>query len=101
KVIWLGSKPKIEYYSKNKKGQIFDNAKLTFHSKNDFLEIELDKKIGKWLVWFLDELKQNPKGVLSYGQMKKSFEEQTTEDFEPFIFSKQGVQLRNFGLLIV
>lgn len=101
KVIWLGSKPKIEYYSKNKKGQIFDNAKLTFHSKNDFLEIELDKKIGKWLVWFLDELKQNPKGVLSYGQMKKSFEEQTTEDFEPFIFSKQGILLRDFGLLVV
>ena len=101
KVIWLGNKPRVDYFSKNKKGKIFEKVKLTFHSKNDFLEIELDKEIGKWFVWFLDELKQNPKGVLSYGQMKKSFEEKTTEDFEPFIFSKQAIQLRDFGLLIV
>ena len=51
--------------------------------------------------YFLNDLKQNPKGVLSFAQTKLSFEERTHQDFEPFIFSKQGEQLRDFGLLIV
>ena len=65
------------------------------------LQVEVDKEAGEWFVQFCTDLKANPKGTLSYQQMKKSFEEQTSQDFEPFIFSKQGEQLRDFGLLIV
>lgn len=63
--------------------------------------MEVDQKIGEWLQQFIKELKESPKGVVSFAQMKQSFENQTSEDFEPFIFSKQGEQLRDFGLLIL
>lgn len=101
KVIWLGSLPSIKFYTKNKKGNVFEKATLTFHSKNDFIEIDFDKEIGIWLEDFLKQLNQSSKGVLSFGQMKLDFEEKTHQDFEPFVFSKQIEQLRNFGLLIV
>lgn len=101
RVVWLGSSPVVKPFTKTKKGKSFEKARVTFHSKHDFLEVEVDLEIGEWLQQFLNDLKQNPKGILSYGQMKQSFEEQTNEDFEPFIFSKQGEQLRDFGLLIV
>lgn len=101
KVVWFGSLPTLENFTKSKKGKVFEKARVTFHSKHDLLEIEVDKEIGEWLVFFLKDLNQNPKGVLSFAKMKQIFEEQTNEDFEPFIFSKQGEQLRAFGLLII
>jgi len=101
KVLWLGSLPSVQVFTKNKKGKTYEKARLVFHSKHDLLELDVDLEIGNWLNQFLNELKQSSKGVLSFSQMKQSFENETNQDFEPFIFSKQGEQLRNFGLLIV
>lgn len=101
KVVWLGSLPTLETFTKTKKGKTFEKARLTFHSKHNLLEIELDLGVGRWLQNFLQELKQSPKGVLSFAQMKQSFEARTSEDFEPFMFTKQAEQLRYFGLLII
>lgn len=100
KVVWLGSLPTIETFNKSKKGKTFEKARLIFHSKHDLLEIEVDKEVGEWLFQLMKDLKQAPKGVLSFAQVKQSFEAQTSQDFEPFIYSKQGVMLREFGLLI-
>ncbi len=101
KVVWLGTKPMLEHFTKSKKGRMFEKARISVHSKNDLLQVEVDKEAGEWFVQFYNDLKVSPKGTLSFQQMKTSFEEQTNEDFEPFIFSKQGEQLRDFGLLIV
>ena len=101
KVVWLGSNPSLELFTKSKKGKTFEKARVTFHSKNDELQMEVDQKTGEWLQQFIRELKESPKGVVSFAQMKQSFENQTAEDFEPFIFSKQGEQLRDFGLLVL
>lgn len=100
KVVWLGSLPTMETFTKSKKGKTFEKARLIFHSKHDLLEIEVDKEVGEWLFQLMKDLKQAPKGVLSFAQVKQSFEAQTSQDFEPFIYSKQGVMLREFGLLI-
>jgi len=101
KIVWLGTKPVLEHFTKSKKGRTFEKARINVHSKNDLLQVEVDKGAGEWFVQFCNDLKISPKGTLSFQQMKTSFEEQTNEDFEPFIFSKQGEQLRDFGLLIV
>lgn len=101
KVVWLGSNPSLELFTKSKKGKTFEKARVTFHSKNDELQMEVDQKTGEWLQQFIRELKESPKGVVSFAQMKQSFEAHTNEDFEPFIFSKQGEQLRDFGLLVL
>lgn len=101
KVVWPAGKPAMEVYTKTKKGRRFEKAKLTCHSKSDFLEVELDREVGEWFVSFISELQQSPKGFLSYSQMQNSFEQQTGQDFLPFVYSKAFEQLRDFGLLIV
>lgn len=101
KVLWLATQPSIEYYTKSKKGQTFEKAKITCHSKNDYLEIESDREVGEWLTRFIDQLQQAPKGFLSYSQMQNSFEQETKQDFLPFIYTKAFEKLRDFGLLIV
>lgn len=101
KVLWLATQPSIEYYTKTKKGQTFEKAKITCHSKNDYLEIESDREVGEWLTRFIDQLQQAPKGFLSYSQMQNSFERETKQDFLPFIYTKAFEKLRDFGLLIV
>jgi len=101
KVLWLGTKPVLEHFTKSKKGRTFEKTRITVHSKNNLLEVEVDREVGMWFANFTEDLRNNPKGVVSFQLVKKSFEEETTFDFEPFIFSKQGEQLRNFGLLIL
>lgn len=101
KVVWLGSLPRIEYFTKSKKGRVFEKAQLTFHSKNDFLELEVDQPIGNWLFNFVKNIQSQEKRMLTYQQVKTSFEDETEQDIEPFMFSKQGEKLRDFGLLIV
>jgi len=101
KVVWLGSKPFIEFFTKTKKGKSFEKANLMIHSKNDLLEIQLDKEVGVWFEKFIQDLNETPKSTVSYQVLKNSFETETQQDFEPFIFSKQGEQLRSFGLLIL
>ena len=100
KVIWLGGKPQVEIVTKTKKGKTFENAVLQFHTKQDYLEIIVDKEIGEWLVEFVQFLKESPK-TISYQQMKTNFEEYTQTDFELFIYSKQAEKLKENALLIV
>lgn len=101
KVVWLGSLPTIQYFTKTKKGITFKKANLVFHSKNNFMEMKVNQLIGDWFVNFVQNIKLNEKGVFTYQQFKTSFESETHEDFEPFIFSKQAEKLKDFGLLIV
>ena len=100
KVVWLGGKPQIEFVTKTKKGKTFENAVLQFHTKQDYLEIVVDKEIGEWLVDFVQYLKESPKAI-SYQQMKQDFEDKTQTDFEIFIYSKQAEKLKETALLIV
>ncbi|HLV50416.1 MAG TPA: radical SAM protein, partial [Flavobacterium sp.] len=60
KVVWLGSLPTIETFTKSKKGKTFEKARLIFHSKHDLLEIEVDKEVGEWLFQLMKDLKQAP-----------------------------------------
>ena len=100
KVVWLGGIPKIEIRIKTKKGRTFENAILSFHTKNNYLEVIVEKDEGEWLINFIKELKFTDKPI-SYQKMKQSFEEVTATDFETFIYSKAGVQLKQEALLIV
>lgn len=101
KVLWLAAKPTISYFNKTKKGRTFEKSIISCHSKNDYLELELDKEVGEWFVRMINELKESPKGFLLYSQMEKDFENQTQQDFMPFLYTKAFEQLRDFGLLIV
>ena len=100
KVVWLGGIPTIDIRVKTKKGRMFENAILTFHTKNNFLEVMMEKEEGKWLIDFIRELKSSDKPI-SYQKMKQSFEETLNTDFEVFIYSKALNQIKEEALLIV
>lgn len=97
KIIWIGSQPVIEHFTKSKKGNSWEMTKLTFHFKSDTVEISLEKDIAEWLVNVLPTIAMKS-GSLK--DLKQDFETHF-DDFELFWFSKPIVQLRNSGLLIL
>lgn len=101
KVVWLGTIPSLNHFTKTKKGKVFEKTMIEVHGKSTFLQVEVDKEIGEWFAWFINDLKANAKQTTSYLQLKNSFETATNQDFEPFLFSKQGQQICDFGLLII
>ena len=100
KLIWLGRKPTIETSSKVKKGQIWEQTKLTFHDKKESFSIQTDKEQGIWLAAMLEKIAaQNPK-PLTLEAIKADYET-SFEHFELFWFSKPFDTLRDFGLISV
>jgi len=100
KVIWLGGIPSVEITTKTKKGNVYENAVLSVHTKNAAEEIVLEKEVGLWFVEFVKVLKSSDK-AMTYEQMKLHFEEVVQDDLEVFIYSKQADRLKEIGLLIV
>lgn len=100
KVVWLGGIPTMEIRTKTKKGRMFENAVLTFHTKSNYLEVILEKEEGEWLIDFIKALKEAEK-PMTYLKMKQSYEEATPTDFEVFIYSKAANQIKEEALLIV
>lgn len=93
KVIWIGQNPLIQPVQKKNK------AKLLFHQNTGITEITINSEMVDWLVDMLEKAKPTSFN-LTYGQVKKSFEE-TFEDFEIFWFSKPITSLKEAGLLII
>ena len=101
KMIWLGSIPQVTYFVKTKKGRTYEKAYMKFHTKSETIDIETDKVIADWFVNFIKDVKENKGSVTTYQVMKNSFEEITSEDFEPFLFSKPAQELKDYALLIL
>lgn len=101
KVVWLGTFPYIEYFEKKKKGRTFEMAHLIFYTKRDTITIDVSKVVGDWFIDFVGNLKEKNTQTMTYQEMKKSFEEFTGEDFEPFWFSKPAQLLKDMALLVL
>ncbi|WP_417354952.1 B12-binding domain-containing radical SAM protein [Flavobacterium sp.] len=102
KVVWIGGKPTVSYFTKNKKGRTFETASLTFHDKKESYSIQVNREQGEWLVKLLREITVNPENkVLGFQQVKQNYEAQGMDDFELFWYSKPVNTLRKYGLLIL
>ncbi len=97
KIIWIGTTPVVDYFTKSKKGTSWEMAKLTFHFKTDKIEISLEKDQANWLLKTIKSVSHQP---LLLKDIKLDFESQF-EDFELFWFSKPISLLRNSGLLVI
>ncbi|MBD3750004.1 MAG: radical SAM protein [Sphingobacteriales bacterium] len=98
KIIWLGGKPQLNYYTKSKKGNSWEMVQLRFHDKTESFEISLEKDKGDWLSSRLERLQITAEEPVTFAQLKADFETQF-EDFELFWFSKPMNILKNYGLL--
>ncbi|MCC9042931.1 radical SAM protein [Myroides sp. M-43] len=101
KVVWLGTFPYIEYFEKKKKNRVFEMAQLVFYTKRETIAVDVDRVVGDWFVHFIETLKEMASQTITYQEMKKSFEEYTHEDFEPFWYSKPAQALKDMALLVL
>lgn len=101
KVVWLGTFPYIEYFEKKKKNRVFEMAQLVFYTKKETIAVDVDRVVGDWFVHFVETLKEKTSQTMTYQEMKKSFEEFTNEDFEPFWYSKPALALKDMALLVL
>jgi hypothetical protein len=99
KIVWLGGKPSIEYFTKSKKGNSWEMMTLTFHDKKESFTIQTAKNDGEWLVQMLKKLAVANSKIYSFQEIKSDFETDL-EDFELFWYSKPVNTLREFRLLV-
>ena len=100
KIVWLGGKPSVDYFTKSKKGNSWDMMSLTFHDKKESFTIQTNKQEGEWLVAILDKIAVASTKVFTFQEIKADFES-NLEDFELFWHSKPINTLREFGLLVL
>ncbi|MFW0715264.1 B12-binding domain-containing radical SAM protein [Pedobacter sp. N23S346] len=100
KVVWLGTNPEAEYFTKTKKGNSWEIATLTFHDKKQTFTIQTNKNEGEWLVSILQKIRVASDQTYSFQDVKADFE-QEMENFELFWYSKPVNTLREFGLLVL
>ncbi|REE83776.1 radical SAM superfamily enzyme YgiQ (UPF0313 family) [Lutibacter oceani] len=100
KILWLGQKPLVSYFSKTKRGKTRELIQLAFHTKNDLFETSIDKEKGEWLLNQLEKINVQKGNSFTFAELKEDFE-QHFNDFELFWYSKPIKNLRNYGLLVL
>jgi radical SAM superfamily enzyme YgiQ (UPF0313 family) len=100
KVVWTGTKPVVEFFTKSKKGRTFPIATLTFHSRRDSFSVQVSEGQGQWLAQLFDKISATEK-PMTFGKIKEDYENAGLEEFEPFWYSKPVNTLREYGLLVL
>ncbi|MNK34279.1 hypothetical protein D3C87_527830 [compost metagenome] len=100
KVVWIGGKPEVDYFTKSKKGNTWELASLTFHDKKETFTVQANKNEGEWLANILTKIAISNEGVSTFQDIKADFERER-ENFELFWYSKPINTLREYGLLVL
>lgn len=101
KIVWTGNVPTTNFFTKSKKGNSWEMASLTFHSKKDSFDIQTSKEHGIWLQELLSKIAVNNAKIYTYQEVKSDYEKSDLEDFELFWFSKPMKTLKESGLLVL
>ena len=101
KVVWTGNVTTTNFFTKSKKGNSWQMASLTFHSKKDSFDIQTSKEHGIWLQELLSKISVNNSKIYTYQEVKSDYEKSDLEDFELFWFSRPIKTLRESGLLLL
>ncbi len=101
KVYWLGEKPSISYAVKSKKGQQWKIAQISIQGNTQQIELKMSESQGNWLIAVLYQLSSSKYEGLTWGEFKKSYENEGIEDdFELFWFNKIHKNLLDLGLIV-
>ncbi len=100
KIIFTNTNPRVEQYSKTKKGETASFASMTFHLKTNIVAVELQASKAQWLMKVMAENPAENARKVTLQELKSSFET-TFEDFELFWFSKPVQILRRSGVILL
>ncbi len=102
KIVWVGAQPSIHFFTKTKKGNQWEMAELSFHTKKEMFSIQVNKEQGVWLQQTLQYISTSGNKGAVFHEIKADYEKQCPEtDFEPFWYGKQLGRLREAGLLVL
>ena len=101
KVVWLGHKPTLQFFTKSKKGNQWEMASITIESKRETFNIKVDQKQGRWLAGMLEKLSASNLKTYTLQQVKDDYEACGLEDFELFWDNKPVSTMNRVGLLVL
>jgi hypothetical protein len=98
KLLWIGTLPEVNVQTKTKKGIRWEQHQLTFHLKNDLIQIVLSPEDSLWLQAQIPKM-QTTTPLMTFAQLKESYESQH-EDFE-ILWTHKSFQKLRYQLLLV
>lgn len=99
KIVWLGKDPKINNFTKSKRGDQWEMTSLTFQSRRETFHIKINQLQGIWLAGILPKLSVQNNRVLTLMEVKENYESFGLENFELFWDNKPLNTLYKAGLL--
>ena len=99
KIVWLGNRPKAEYFIQAKKGMQRELATLTFINKTSTQQIQILKAQADWLIPMLQNLSIANAKAYTLQEVMDSYEAVGLEDFELFWDNKPMNTMWKMGLL--
>lgn len=99
KIVLIGNMPKVEHYTKSKKGNTWEMTAFTFQTKTETFTININQPEGLWFEALLPQLSANNAKVMTLQEVKQSYEAAGLEDFELFWDNKPMNTIYKAGLL--
>lgn len=84
KIIFIGNMPTCNIITKTKKGNSWQVAQLTFETKTETIEINIDEAQANWLLTMLSKLSVDNIKIYTLQEVKDDYEQNGLEDFELF-----------------
>jgi hypothetical protein len=91
--------PTIEIVTRNKKGNTWEEASITFQAKKETVNIKVDKAKGEWLYALLPLISVENTKTFTLKEVQANYETAGLEDFELFWDNKPINNLAKVGLL--
>ena len=101
KIVWIGKIPSLHYATKLKKGVSYENAVVTFVTRDANFQITVSKSEGEWLQVLLELISISHVKILTFQEIQAHYYRSNSDDFEPFWYGKQMDTLRENGLLLL
>ncbi|MEX0635781.1 MAG: radical SAM protein, partial [Ferruginibacter sp.] len=99
KIVWLGKKPHVEFFTQSKKGMQREMATLNFTTKTRSYNIQILRSHAEWLLPMLENMSIDQPRTLTLKEVMESYETAGLEDFELFWDNKPMNGMAKIGLL--
>jgi hypothetical protein len=100
RILWMGEVGAVSHFDMIKRKATVQMSKVTFHDLQTSYDVSLDRKKAEWLLSILPSCSAQVSSPTTVISLKASYEAQF-DSFELFWNSKEIIDLRNAGLLLL